>query len=275
MAIRNILVHVNDQENNDEVIRASIQLAQDKDAALTGLYVRPYPIVVPVAPIGGAMPVIDGMIEAYQEACNAAKKRFTDLASRSGVAHAWYDDDGDAAERIGVHARYTDLAVIGQISSDNYDGQTPRDLPAVAAMTAGRPVLSIPFAGSHAMTFKRVMLCWNGSREATRALHDAISLLAPATHIDVACFDASDRDDRDPGADIAAHIAHHGFKADAHRMVSGELNTVDAILSASSDLGSDLIVMGAYGHTRIREIAMGGVTRGMMEHMPVPVLMSH
>ncbi len=275
MSMRNILVHVEDQKANQKVIDAAIELAMRRNATVTGLYVRPYPVVVPVAPIGGTMPVINGMIEAHMEASKAAKKRFVERVLRSGVSHGWHDDDGGLAERLAVHARYSDLAVIGQVSPEQLDGQTPSDLPALAALGAGRPVLSVPFAGTHSVEFRNAMLCWDGSREASRALHDAFAVLKAGAHIAVVCIDAASRMDRDPGADIAAHLARHGFEADAHRMASADLSTLETILSASSDLGSDLIVMGAYGHARIREIALGGVTRGIMKHMPVPVLMSH
>ena len=127
----------------------------------------------------------------------------------------------------------------------------------------------------HGTLFKRVVLCWNATREANRALHDFLMILQPGAHIDVLCVDTEDSAGRVPGADIAAHLTRHGFEAGAHQMASPELRTSDTILSASADLEAKLIVMGAYGHARLREIALGGVTRSLMEHMPVPVLTYH
>ena len=102
-----------------------------------------------------------------------------------------------------------------------------------------------------------------------------MEFLQGAEHVDIVCVDPDDSADRDPGADIAAHLAHHGVRAEAHRMASGDLSTSDTLISATSDLGSDLVVMGAYGHSRLRELVFGGVTRSVLEHMPIPVLMAH
>ena len=275
MAIQSILIHFNDDAHNNATIDSAIALARQQEATITGLYVRPYPVVIPVAPIGGTMPVIDSMIEAFQQACEAAKTRFEKRMAGVGIGFDWRDDDGDTADRIGFHARYTDIAVLGQVSPEASDGRAPKDLPAIVTMNSGRPTLAIPYAGKHSTLFKRAMLCWNATREASRALHDSLMILQPGAHIDVLCVDAEGSTDRSPGANIAAHLTRHGFEAVAHHMVSAELSTSDTILSASADLGSELIVMGVYGHARLREIALGGVTRSLMEHMPVPVLMSH
>lgn len=275
MPLRSILVHVNDDAHNNVTIDAALALAKQHGATVTGLYVRPYPVVIPVAPIGGAMPVVEGMIEAYQQACEAAGKRFGEKAAERGVRHDWRDDDGDSADRIGFHARHTDMAILGQVSPDNSDGRAPKDLAAIATMNSGRPTLAVPYAGTHSTVIQRAMLCWNATREASRALHDSMMILEPGARVDVLCVDAEGSSDRLPGSDIAAHLTRHGFEAIAHHRPSGELSTSETILAAAADLESELIIMGAYGHARIREIALGGVTRSLMEHMPVPVLMAH
>lgn len=275
MSIRSILVHVNDDAHNETTIDVAIALAKQHDATLTGLYVRPYPVVVPVAPIGGAMPIVDGLIEAYQQACEGARNRFEKKTSCDGIRHGWRDDDGDAADRIGFHAHFTDIAVLGQISPDRSDAHTPRDLPAIATMKSGRPTLAVPSTGKPCATFNRAMVCWNATREASRALHDSLLILQPGARIDVMCIDAEDSQDRAPGDEIASHLARHGFEAVVHQRTSVKHRVSETILSASAELESELIIMGAYGHARIREIALGGVTRSLMEHMPVPVLMAH
>jgi len=275
MALRNILVHVSDDSRNDDRIAAACDLAGRNDAVVTGLYVRPFPVVIPAAPIGGAIPIIEGLSQAYQRACEDGRKRFDAIVASSGVQSDWHEDDGDAAECIAAHTHYADLAVVGQWSPDETPEQQPRDLAALVAMTAGRPALMLPYAGEPTLAFERVMLCWDGSREAVRAAHDMLTLLPKGARVDIACIDPDEADDRDPGADIARHLASHGLKADAHRMSSGDISVADALLSASSDLGSDLIVMGAYGHARMREIAFGGTTRSMLANAPLPLLLSH
>ena len=275
MALRNILVHVDDDARNEKRIAAACDLADRSRAQVTGLYVRPFPVVIPAAPIGGAIPVIEGLSRAYEKACQEGRKRFEAIAGRSGVSFGWQEDDGDAAECIAVHVRYADLAVVGQWSPDDTSDRQPRDMAALVALSAGRPVLMLPYAGEHALTFERVMLCWDGTREAARAAHDMMTLLPSGARVDIACIDPEEADDRDPGADIARHLASHGLNVEAHRMSRGDISVADALISASSDLGSDLIVLGAYGHARMREIAFGGTTRRMLANAPLPLLLSH
>ena len=275
MALRNILVHVGDDARNEDRIDIACELAARSQAEVTGLYVRPYPVVIPAAPIGGAIPVIEGLSEAYQRACQAGRKRFEAVVARTGARGDWHEADGDAAECIAAHTHYADLAVVGQWSPDDNLDQQPRDLAALVAMLAGRPVLMLPYAGRPSLAFKRVMLCWDGTREAVRAAHDMLTLLPEGAHVDIACVDPDEADDRDAGADIARHLASHGLDADAHRLSSGDISVADTLLSASSDFGSDLIVLGAYGHARLREIAFGGTTRSMLANAPLPLLLSH
>jgi len=275
MPCRDVLVHVTSNQSSGRTLEAAGQLSERFEARITGVHVRPTPVVVPMAPMAGAAPVIEALDEIHNEAANEARGRFEKEAGARGLAFDWHVDDGDAALRIAAHARYADLAVVGQVSPDDAEGGLPSDLAALVALDSGRPVLAVPYTGTFGMHFKRAMICWDASREASRALHDSLRLLDADTAIDVLCVDPDDATDRDPGADITAHLAHHGFKAEAHTMTSAELSVADTILSASADLGSELIVMGAYGHTRFREVVLGGVTRSILHHMPVPVLLSH
>ena len=275
MALRSILVHVADDSRDRDRTAAACELARRHDADVTGLYVRPYPIVIPAAPIGGAVPIVEGLSEAYEKASQEGRARFEEGTRRAGVRAGWRVDDGDAAERIAAHARYADLAIVGQWSPDETPELQPRDLGALVALSAGRPVLVLPYAGEQVLDMRRVLLCWDGSREAVRAAHDMLTVIPSDARVEIACIDAEDSAGRDPGADIARHLASHGFNVDAHRMSRGDVSVAEALMSASSDLGSDLIVMGAYGQARMWEIAFGGTTRAMLDQCPLPLLLSH
>ena len=123
-----------------------------------------------------------------------------------------------------------------------------------------------------------MLVAWNASRAATRAINDAMPLLAGAETVTVLCVDP-DEDSRAhgevPGMDIAAHLARHGVKASVESTVSGGIGVGNALLSRASDIGADLLVMGAYGHTRVRELLLGGATRTILKSMTLPVLMAH
>ncbi len=146
------------------------------------------------------------------------------------------------------------------------------------ALAVGRPVLVVPYAGRFEACGRRVLVAWNASRAATRAVNDAMPLLAGAETVTVLCVDP-DEDRRAhgdvPGADVAVHLARHGVKARVESTASGGIGVGNAVLSRASDIGADLLVMGAYGHTRVRELLLGGATRTILESMTVPVLLSH
>ena len=187
----------------------------------------------------------------------------------------WRAGSGDLASVIGTHARYADLAVMGQAAED--DEADDPELPTVVATVTGRPVLIVPRAGRFGETGKRVLVCWNASREATRAITDAMPILQRADRVTVLAVNPSDEAGHGavPGADISHYLARHGVRAEANRTYADDIDVADAILSRASDLGCDLIVMGAYGHSRVREWIFGGVTRSIMRTMTRPVLISH
>ena len=141
-------------------------------------------------------------------------------------------------------------------------------------MVSGRPVLVVPYAGRHEGLGSRVLVAWNASREAARAVHDALPLLTRARSVVVLAVDPPD-EDHIPGADIAAHLAHHGVHVEARHTVAPDIEVGDELLNLISDLGADLLVMGAYGRSRWREAVFGGATRHILAHMTVPVLMAH
>jgi nucleotide-binding universal stress UspA family protein len=147
-----------------------------------------------------------------------------------------------------------------------------------ALIDSGRPVLAIPYAGNFESIGQRVLVGWNASREASRAVHDALPLLAKAESTCV--FLANPKrglaaHGEEPGADIARHLARHGLKVEVAKTVADDVADSALLLNHASDMGADLLVMGAYGHSRLREFILGGVTRSLLREMTVPVLLSH
>jgi nucleotide-binding universal stress UspA family protein len=150
--------------------------------------------------------------------------------------------------------------------------------PEQVALASGRPVLIVPYAGHFDNVGRRVLIAWNATREAARAVSDAMPLLTSAELVTVLTIDPREGPHGHgelPGADIALHLARHGVKAQIERTVSAGMPVGEVLLSRVADLGADLIVMGAYGHSRAREVLLGGATRSVLRSMTVPVLMSH
>jgi nucleotide-binding universal stress UspA family protein len=151
-------------------------------------------------------------------------------------------------------------------------------LPEKVVLESGRPVVVIPFIGAPQTIGKRVMVAWNASRESVRAVNDALPVLVQSDTVEVLAINppAGETGDGDiPCADICLHLARHGVNAVAESMQAADISVGDVLLSRAADRGVDLIVMGAYGHSRFREIVLSGVSRRLFNHMTVPVLFSH
>ena len=202
---------------------------------------------------------------------------FHAATAKAGVAAEWRLVEGAALDHIATHARYADIVLIGQ--PDPAQGGPGMDtLIEEALFNGGRPVLVIPHACAVTRVGHRVLLGWNASREATRAAHDALPLLQSAETVLV--FAANPRAGITgmgdlPGADIARHLARHNVPVEVRQGHSDDLSGGEMLLNEAADMGADMIVMGGYGHSRWREMVLGGVTRTLLRQMTVPVLMSH
>lgn len=273
MALKNILVHVTDTAQSKLRLETAVALCVAHDAHLTGLGVRTYP-QMPAYSVGPIPDVILKPFEAQQSAAlDEARAAFDDVVGRAGwtARSTWREEEGNATEIVGVHARCADLTVTGQDvpDEDQFEISTI-DL----VMRSGRPVLVTPHGAKNKPVGRHVVVAWNASREAARAVADAMPILESADTVDILTV-AADADGEIPGADIAGHLAHHGVVVEVHEAADGDDDAGAALLRYVGNSGADLLVMGAYGHSRIREFVFGGVTRHVLEEMNVPVLMSH
>ena len=205
-----------------------------------------------------------------------ARSSFEAATSRNGISAEWRVARGYPGPDTVLHARYADLAILGQRWTDYDDLDYPD--PADVVLDAGCPVLVVPRAGHFERIERHALVAWNASREAARAVRDALALLKRVKAVTVLAVNpkqGTHGHGQEPGADIALHLARHGIKVEIDHSLAPGTNPADEILSRASDYGSDLIVMGAYGHSRMRELVLGGVTRSILAQMTVPVLMSH
>ena len=279
MGITSVLVHVDDSKHIERRVAVAIDLAATHKAHLAAIYAMPDPLIFPYAAGEFVSPeIIESRLKLAREFAASAKSRFEKQIERSGLNAEWREAEGYPADVVSLNAKYADIAIVGQPDPDDLQGYPNPGLPAEVALNAGRPILAVPYIGALQEIGRNVLVAWNGSREATRAVNDALPILERAEKVTVLAVNPqkSDSDHGDiPSADIALHLARHGVKAEASQTVSGEMEVGDVILSRLSDLGADLAVMGAYGHSRMRELLMGGVTRELLKHMTVPVLLSH
>jgi nucleotide-binding universal stress UspA family protein len=204
--------------------------------------------------------------------------RFRQRLRTEGIAGEWRLAEGRSADAVLLHARYADLVVLGQQDPDN-----PRlsGWGAVIEQTlfaSGRPLLIVPYAGRFEAIGRNVLIGWSATRESARAVADALPLIAAADNATVLAIDPRGGlagHGEVPAADIALHLARHGIKVTAAHTASGGVSPGDVLLNYATDNGTDLLVIGGYGHSRVRELVMGGVTRTILQRMTIPVLMSH
>lgn len=267
MRFRTLLVHANADPRLQARLGLAVSVAREHGAKLM--------IVYPIQPLltsmfyGEHVPMQAIEAQLEQERSNAAgiKDETAEYLSREGIAWEWRTQESAPEPVLAGSGAIADMIVMGQDDRDS-------SLVATVALTAGRPVLGVPHTGKFATCGRRVLVAWNGSRESARATHDALPFLQKADN--VVLFAADPEAGRGASVtDAAAHLAAHGAKVEVQRTALGDLDTGSAILNAAAETGADLIVMGAYGHTRLSEWVFGGATRSILQAMTVPVLLSH
>jgi len=277
MTYKTILVHLDHRPRSAERLGLAGSLADEFGAHLIGLFAPGSPRLPSYAQAEGG-PLLRELLERRNaEVQRDAERHFRDIAKRHGGERSeWRASQVDPAAAVQLSARYADLVVAAQPEAE--DEGDLRGLADELVFSAGRPVLFVPYAGRFAALGKRVLVAWDAGREAARAVTDGLPLLQRAEAVEVCAFDP-ERGRRNhgelPGADIGLYLARHGVKVTVARQSGARYDVGSQILSRAADIGADLIVMGAYGHARVRELVLGGVTRTMLEAMTVPVLMSH
>jgi nucleotide-binding universal stress UspA family protein len=275
--IKDIVVNLSIGASRDAAAEYAISIADALGAHLSAVAFA-YEPVIPPAVIGGiSASLIDTQRAEGIRNAEQAIARFNDTARRAGLstdARKLSAGLAAAANLFGRIARRFDVAVVGQAEPGKL---MPEELIAEGALfESGRPVVIVPYIQKTGLRLDRVLVCWDGSRTAARAIGDAMPLLERAKAVEIVIVaTGKPKSDEIPGADIALHLARHALKVELRRIVAGDTDVASTILSHAADSEADFIVMGGYGHSRLREFILGGATRAMLAAMTVPVLMSH
>jgi len=274
--IKDVVVNLTIGAKRDTTADYAVSLAEAFAAHIAGIAFAYEPVVGPTSM--GSIPaqLIDEQRSESRKAADAAIAYFEETARRAAVSaehRVLTATLAGAADAFGRIARRFDIAVTAQAEPGAWSVQDV--LIEGALFESGRPVIIVPYIQRAPLKLDRVLVCWDASRTATRAVADALPLLARAKAIEVVIVaDARSRDEL-PGVDLAQHLARHGLKIEIERLVATDIDVADAILSHAADADADFIVMGGYGHSRLREFILGGVTRGILRSMTLPTLMSH
>lgn len=263
--------------DHDPAGEFAVSLAEKFEAHVLGIAFS-YEPIIPGSVMGGIPPdFIEAQRTESEKKARGAITRFEAAAKRSSLSaetRIVTASISAAAETLGRIARRFDLAIVGQPEREN---SVPDEVVDEGVLfESGRPVIFVPYIFKGGVKLDRVMVCWDGSRAATRAIADALPLLQKAKQVEIVIVATGrPKSDEVPGADLGQHLARHGLKVDVKRITSPDIDVPSTILSYAADSSADMIVMGGYGHSRLREFVLGGVTRGLLESMTVPVLMSH
>lgn len=280
-----ILVHVDETGHCPARLAAAGALARAHKAELVAVYVAP-PLFVPAMMPGDVSPGLIEVLEAQRKNAQAKAEAFFAEFKRGMPEAVWrlvdveaYGMGSDIVPALASEARRADLIVVGQAGLGEEDSNAPGLVPEELVMQAGRPILVMPYAGRFPTIGERAIVAWRDTRESARATADAMPLLRQAKSVTV--LQIGDKgDDAGAGrtalAGVVRYLERHGVKAVADYVPGGDAVTPgDILLSRAADLNADLLVMGAYGHSRFRELVLGGVTREILSSMTAPVLLSH
>lgn len=281
MNYKDILVYLDDSDSCKNRVATALELASRHQAHLVGLALAVEPTIP--AYIGAELPVEvrDIQRKAAIDRAKGQTELFEKMAAQEGVSSEsrivnCYEST--AGDTLAFHARHADLVVMGQADPDSHFAALTSSMAEEVLFASGRPIYLVPYIGSKTKLDGKAIIAWDGGRESTRAVHDAMPMLEQVDEVVVLVVDAGKHaraHGAEPGADLATHIARHGIKVRVDRVQSAGIDIAEVILNAIAENGASLLVMGGYGHSRLREMTLGGVTHTILKEMTAPVLMSH
>ena len=274
MPFKDLLVTIDATREGRERLAVAVDLAQRGGAHLVGVY-RSVPLEPTLASDLAGLGRSGGPAASHEGAmAETMEQRFHDDLASLGLAGTWLAPGDHALDDAVLHTRAVDLAIVGLGDPDrleeNPQGFAPDDL----ILAAGRPVLGIPIANVPERIGRNILVAWDGSRPASRAMNDALPLLAGAESVTVLVI-GTDAWASQQAEMATAHLRRHGVAATASRPPGRDLDPGDQILAHCEHIHADLVVAGAYGHSRLSQAILGGVSRTLLRQMMVPVLMSH
>lgn len=280
MSYKTILVSLNEVGRLKELVAAAVSLGRDTGAHVSGLYVVPAVQVYPSVGFEAAPQVFEGNRSFFKDNAQRVRETFETAMKREGLTHDFHLLDARTpviAEEVIAVGRAVDLIVVSVTDPDEITG-VERDFVEQVVMASGRPVIVLPHQGNAELSLSEIVIGWNGGREAARAAFDALPLLKKAGRVRIVWIDPQKNPDLRggiAGADLAESLARHGVKTEAMGYPTDGQDEGQALLRCADDWGAGLVVMGAYGHSRLAEFIFGGATRFVLTRLSRPVLMSH
>jgi nucleotide-binding universal stress UspA family protein len=279
MSYKTIVVHLNNERRAGPLLEFGAAMARQFESQLIGLHVFPSFRLTPPVPLPFGSEVAGSIQREIEAEIGRIKAIFNEVTSNQPFAATWHSittEGLDIAASLIKHVMAADLVIASQ-SDPDWNFSSIFDCADRLAIESGRPVIVVPNAGRFPTIPKTIAVAWKGRREAARAVFDAMPLLQLAEAVHVIKIDEGGKEQEVglPGAGIAETLIRHGVKVTVSTYSLGEVAAAEEIRVQAADQGAQLLVMGAYGHSRLREFAFGGVTRALLAKMTIPVLFSH
>lgn len=277
MAYRDLLVTVDGTEQAELTLKVALELSRGFNAHLTAVYPIALLSDLPYAGMAFDSVPLLGYTESLHKLARDTRIRFTKLADSQLVRLDWQEREGMPSAIVSEAGRLVDLVIFSQ-GDQNRLQSVIKGLSDDVLLHLGRPALIVPYIGVSNSTFRRVLVAWDGSRSAARAVNDAIPFLQQADTVEVFTIQESGKSatySSNNNENICTHLLRHGIGTISTSVPPGSINPGATILNHASDSGADLLVIGAYGHSRLRETVFGGVTKLLLKSMTLPLFMSH
>lgn len=277
MTYKTILMHCNDNRRMKALLAPTLAIASKFQSHVVGLSVVPPVRLTATGAFEGPPIIMDAHCELYRQEVPAMRGQFEEAMAAKPITAEWRDTDAgpfSVGDVVLEHGRTADLIVASQ-TDDGWPASEWLDAAGRLAVESGRPVLIIPNGRASAQIGNRILVAWNGRREAARAVFDALPLLKQATATKVVYIGENDDSKQPIGPEICSALVRHGVKADKTETVTTPAGVGPALMAQAEAFDADLMVMGCYGHSRLREFVLGGASRHFLQKMRIPVLMSH
>jgi len=280
MSYKDLLVHLDNSDICAERVAAAVSLAKREGARLTGIAMALESTISTYIGIDFPSSLTEAQQEIVQKSAESAVAKFEAAAEAAGIEYKVRVISCPATKapsRLAFFARHADLIFVGQPNPDSAGRAFEDSLLEAVLHTSGRPVYVVPYIGRFEKKERKAVIAWDGSKKAVRAVNDAIPMLQARSEVDILVVNPKERSDEfggQQGENLASHLERHGINAKVVERTHPEVGVDTVILNFLSDIGADLLVMGAFGHSRLREKAFGGVTNSILHQMTVPVMMS-
>lgn len=268
--MKSILLHASNDESFNSRFNVAMDVAKRMDAHLTMLNIQPYRYFSAVEVTGTAQLLQTVLAEVEKLKAELKEKVSADLRGES-VKWGWVSADGDNDIEIIRHSRLSDLIVMSIGTDAAIKRNLARDMVGAVALDGGRPVLAVPHQ-TNAMRFDRAMIAYDGGRAAANAIRASLPLLSMAQHVEL--VEVEEKETAFPNVDAAEYLARHNISCDVREISNSKDNIAETLLAHAKDCGGDYLVMGAYGHSRLRERLFGGVTKTLLAESHLPLVLA-